>query len=223
MVARRRQALVVTWGGGGNAAPLFAAAQLLVDRGVDVDILASGATWSDAVRLGLPTHAYRRAPEPDDSVPFETQAERQLALAAGYEVARDVLEFVQELSVGLLLVDCMLPGALAAGEAAGVPTVSLVHTPYVPVRSVMAGGGTVMTDRVTLDATRRQLGLVATSGALEAWESPELLLVTLPRWFDAPGELPGNVVHAGPLGVRIRPERSERSSGARVLVAFARR
>ena len=77
-----------------------------------------------------------------------------------------------------------------------------------------------MTDRVTLNATRRQLGLVATSGA---WRPgiAQLLLVMLPRWFDAPGELPGNVVHAGPLGVRIRPERSERSSGARVLVAFS--
>jgi UDP:flavonoid glycosyltransferase YjiC (YdhE family) len=45
-----------------------------------------------------------------------------------------------------------------------------------------------------------------------------LLLVTLPRWFDAPGELPDHVVHAGPLGVRTRAG-AVRGRGA--LLAFS--
>jgi hypothetical protein len=140
-------------------------------------------------------------------VSFEAQERQLLADAAGVELARDVHELALDRSFGLLVVDCMLPAALAAGAAARVPTASLVHFPYALARSVMARhGGAWTTDRATLDATRHELGLPATTGDLDAWESPELLLVTLPRWFDAPGELPDHVVHAGPLGVRAGPE-----------------
>jgi UDP:flavonoid glycosyltransferase YjiC (YdhE family) len=172
-------------------------------------------------RRGLATHAYRRAPEPDVSVPFEAQAGRLLVQAAGVELAGDVHELAQGLAPDLLLVDCMLPAALAAGEAAALRTASLVHFPYALARSVMARGrGAWTTDRTTLDATRRRLGLRPTASDLEAWESPDLLLATLPRWFDAPGDLPEHVVHAGPLGVAVRP-RGEPVQAARALLAFS--
>src|SRR5215207_9096140 len=190
MPRERPKALVVTWASGGNLPPLLAAAGLLASREFAVDVLASSATRADAERRGLATHAYRRAPEPDLSVPFEARAGRFLAQAAGVELARDVHELAQGLAPDLLLADCMLPAALAAGEAAGVRTASLVHFPYALARSLMArGGGAWTTDRTTLDVTRRRLGLRPTASNLDAWESPQLLLVTLPRWFDAPGEL----------------------------------
>ena len=218
MVVERSRALVVTWGSGGNLPPLLGAAELLSARGFGVDVLTSGATWADARRRGFETHAYRRAPEPDVNVSFEAQSQQLVAQAASVELARDVHELALERSFDLLVVDCMLPAALAAGEAAGVPTASLVHFPYALARSVMArGGGAWTTDRATLDATRRELGLPASTGDVEAWESPELLLVTLPRWFDAPGELPDHVVHAGPLGVRT----GGAAAGRRALLAFS--
>jgi hypothetical protein len=222
MLRKRPKALVVTWASGGNLPPLLAAAELLASREFDVQVLASSATRADAERRGLATHAYRRAPEPDPSVAFEAQAGRFLAQAAGSEVGADVHELAQGLVPDLMLVDCMLPAALAAGEAAGVHTACLVHFPYALARSVMArGGGAWTTDRTTLDATRRMLGLRPTASDLDAWESPELLLVTLPRWFDAPGELPENVVHAGPLGVAVRPPREPARAAARALLAFS--
>src|SRR5215217_5220005 len=219
MVVERSRALVVTWGSGGNLPPLLAAAELLSARGFGVDVLTSGATRADARRHGFETHAYRRAPEPDVNVSFEAQSRQLVAQAAGVELARDVHELALKHSFDLLVVDCMLPAALAAGEAAGVPTASLVHFSYALARSVMArGGGAWTTDRATLDATRRELGLPASTGDVEAWESPELLLVTLPRWFDSPGELPDHVVHAGPLGVRAG---GGAAAGRRVLLAFS--
>ena len=214
------RALVATWAGGGNLPPLLAAAGLLAARGFEVELLASGATEAEARRHDLPAHGYRRAPQPDMSVAFEAHAPRLLAQAAGVDVARDVQELAAELCPDLLVADCMLPAALAAGEAAGVPTASLVHFPYALARSVMArSGGAWTTDRTTLDTTRRALGLPATGGDLEAWEAPELVLVTVPRWFDAPGELPGHVVHAGPLGVRTGA--GPPPGGRRVLLAFS--
>jgi UDP:flavonoid glycosyltransferase YjiC (YdhE family) len=213
---------VVTWASGGNLPPLLATGDLLAARGFVVEILTSEATREEARRRGFETAAYRHAPEPDMSVSFEAQEGRLLAQAAGVELARDVHELALERSFDLLVVDCMLPAALAAGEAARVPTTSLVHFPYALARSVMArGGGAWTTDRATLDATRHELGLPATTCDLEAWESPELLLVTLPRWFDAPGELPDHVVHAGPLGVRAEPEAGHSGGGRRALLAFS--
>jgi UDP:flavonoid glycosyltransferase YjiC (YdhE family) len=103
-----------------------------------------------------------------------------------------------------------------------VPVASLVHFPYAVARAAMdRGGGSWTTDRATLDATRRSLGLPATAGDIAAWESPQLLLATLPRWFDAPGELPAHVVHAGPLGVHARPRSARRASAPRALLAFS--
>jgi UDP:flavonoid glycosyltransferase YjiC (YdhE family) len=213
---------VVTWGSGGNLPPLLAAGDLLAARGFMVEVLTSAATRAEARGRGFQTHAYRRAPEPDMRLSFEAQERRLLASAAGMELARDVHELAVERSVDLVVVDCMLPGALAAGEAARVPTASLVHFPYALARSVMARqGGAWTTDRATLDATRHELGLPATTGDLEAWESPDLLLVTLPRWFDAPGALPDHVVHAGPLGVRAAPEAGRAGGGRRALLAFS--
>jgi hypothetical protein len=169
------RALLVTWGSGGNLPPLLAAADLLAARGFSVEVLTSNATRDAARRRNFEIHAYQGAPEPDTRTPFEAQAERVLAQAAGIELARDVYDLAP--AFDLLVADCMLPAALAAGEAAGVPTASLVHFPYALAREVMARqGGSWTTDRATLDATRRELGLPATAGNLEAWTSPEVLL-----------------------------------------------
>jgi UDP:flavonoid glycosyltransferase YjiC (YdhE family) len=220
MVVGRRSVLVVTWGGGGSVPPLLATAQVLAARGFGVEVLTSTATRAQAGRHGFATHAYPRAPEPDMSVPFEVQAGQLLADAAGIVVARDVLAVALDLSPDLLVVDCLLAAGLAAGEAAGVPTASLVHFPYAAARAAMASGaGAGPIDGATLAATRRALGLPATAGGVAAWESPDLLLVTVPRWFDAPGRLPGHVVHAGPLGVR--GARTRPTNGGRVLAAFS--
>jgi hypothetical protein len=136
-------------------------------------------------------------------IAFEEQAAELMAIAAGEEIARDVGEVVTELRPDLLIVDCMLPAAIAAGEATRTPTASLVHFPYGLARTQMLrGAGAWTTDRTQLDDTRRALGLEPTSDDLTAWESPELLLVTVPTWFDLPTDFPANVVHAGPLGVR---------------------
>jgi UDP:flavonoid glycosyltransferase YjiC (YdhE family) len=217
-----RRVLVVTWGSGGNLPPLLAAGDLLAARGFRVEVLTSAATGAEARRRGFETQPYRRAPEPDMTVSFEAQERKLRAHAAGVELARDVHELALECSFDLLVVDCMLPAALAAGEAARIPTTSLVHFPYALARSVMVRrGGAWTTDRAALDATRRELGLPATTGDVDAWESPELLLVALPRWFDAPGDLPDHVVHAGPLGVRAEPEAGRRRAGRRALLAFS--
>ena len=213
----------MTWVSGGNLSPLLAVASLLDRGGHEVTVLGSGESRDAARRLGLEVTGYRRSPDPDTDVAFEAQADLMMASAAGAEIALDARDALAELGPDLAVVDCMLPGALAAARAMGTPTASLVHFLYGLARTQMlrTGGGWT-TDLHSLAATQRMLGLAANGDGLSTWEAPELLLVTAPRWLDIEYDAPAHVVHAGPLGVRgglPRPARA--GERQRVLLTFS--
>jgi hypothetical protein len=143
-----------------------------------------------------------------------------MASAAGAEIALDARDVLDELRPDLAVVDCMLPAAIAAARATGTPTVSLVHFLYGLARTQMLrAGGAWTTDLRTLAATHRLLGLAAAGDGLSAWEAPELVLVTAPRWLDVDCDPPANVRHAGPLGVAAAPRRAD-AERQRVLLTF---
>jgi UDP:flavonoid glycosyltransferase YjiC (YdhE family) len=216
--------LVATWAPGGNLPPLLAAGCVLARRGHEVSVLASEATGAAAERLGFPVIGYRRGPDPDTRIAFEAQAGAMMATMAGTDIALDARDVLAELRPDLAIVDCMLPAAIAAAQATGTPTASLVHFLYGLARTRMlqsADGWT--TDLRSLAATHRALGLAPIRDGLTAWESPELLLVTAPRWLDVDADAPDHVIHAGPLNVAARPGASTRGDGARprVLLSFS--
>jgi UDP:flavonoid glycosyltransferase YjiC (YdhE family) len=146
-----------------------------------------------------------------------------MALAAGLEIALDVRDVLAELRPELMIVDCMLPAGIAVGESTRTPTASLVHFPYGLARTQMLrGSGAWTTDRVQLDITRNRLGLEPTISDLAAWESAQLLLVTVPKWFDLAADYPPNVVHAGPLGVKRAPQEAPATDRRpRILLSFS--
>jgi UDP:flavonoid glycosyltransferase YjiC (YdhE family) len=219
--ARRHRVAVVTWAPGGNLPPLLAAGALLRARGHEVKILASEATRTAAARAGLPTLHYSRAAAPDPRVAFERQARALMAAAAGVDIALDVHQRLAEWRPDLAVIDCMLPAAAAAAEAAGTPAASLVHFLYGPARRVMLDRGeTWTTDLASLNATRRALSLAPLGGGPAAWEACDLVLVTAPRWLDIDAGFPANVVHAGPLGMRTAASRRPLRP-PRVLLTFS--
>jgi UDP:flavonoid glycosyltransferase YjiC (YdhE family) len=202
----RLDVLIVSWAGGGNLPPLLAAGTLLAARDHLVCVLTSSATHQPAVDAGFDVVGYRRSPDPNADIAFEKQAGEMMVIAAGPEIALDVRTVAAQLRPELMIVDCMLPAGIAAGEATGIPTVSLVHFPYGLARTQMLrGAGAWTTDRAQLNSTRSGLGLEPARDDLAAWESAELLLVTVPKWFDLATDFPANVVHAGPLGVTRAP------------------
>lgn len=188
----------MTWAPGGNLPPMLAAASLLERRGHTVVVLASGETRDAAEQLGFEVARYRRSPDPDISVAFEDQAGLLMATMAGMDIALDARDVLEDLRPDLAVVDCMLPAAIAAARATGTPTASLVHFLYGLARTQMlrAGGGWT-TDLRSLAATHRMLGLVPHSDGLTAWEAPELVLDTAPRWLDLDCDAPATVIHAG--------------------------
>jgi UDP:flavonoid glycosyltransferase YjiC (YdhE family) len=215
--------LIVTWGSGGNLPPLLAAGGLLAARDHRVCVLASAATRRPALDAGFDVLDYGRAPDPDMETAFEQQAAELMATAAGPEIALDVCDVLAELRPRLMVVDCMLPAGIAAGESTGTPTASLVHFPYGLARTEMLrGSGAWTTDRAQLNTTRRRLGLQPATDDLAAWESAELLLVTVPKWFDLATNYPANVVHAGPLGVTRGSHETRTDDGRpRILLSFS--
>jgi MGT family glycosyltransferase len=219
----RPEVLIVSWGGGGNLPPLLDAGKLLAARDHRVCLLASAATRQPAMDAGFDVVSYRRGRNPNMEVAFEEQAVQLMAAAAGPEIALDVRDVVEERKPELVIVDCMLPAGIAAGESTGTPTVSLVHFPYGLARTQMLrGAGAWTTDRAQLNVTRSGLGLEPARDGLAAWESADLLLVTVPKWFDLATDYPANVVHAGPLGATRTPHGGSTPEGRpRVLLSFS--
>jgi UDP:flavonoid glycosyltransferase YjiC (YdhE family) len=203
---------------------MLAAASLLDRRGHEVAVLSSGATRDAAEQLDLEVGGYRRSPDPDVRVAFEEQSDLMMTRMAGSEIALDSRDLLDELRPDLAVVDCMLPAAIAAARATGTPCVSLVHFLYGLARTQMlrAGGGWT-TDLRSLAATHRLLGLAPARDGLTAWEAPELVLVTAPRWLDIDCDAPANVIYAGPFGVAAHPRRPNRAEveRQRVLLTFS--
>jgi hypothetical protein len=98
---------------------------------------------------------------------------------------RSTRDDIDALRPDLMVSDCMLPAAPAAGEAAATRNASVVHFLYGLARQVMleAGGGWT-TDLHTLTQTRSALELAPLESGLAAWERPDLVLVTAPAWLD---------------------------------------
>jgi hypothetical protein len=188
------------WGVGGHVPPLLAVAGLLAAQGHRVRVLASDATRPAAEHAGFEVVGYRCGLDPQTEVAFERQADRVLATVAGPEIAADVQEQLIATDPDLLVADCMLPAAFAAARATATPTVSVVHFLYGPHRTHMIKTKEGLIDLPRLNTTRELLGLDPLAGPIEAWEAPDLLLVTAPRWFDVEIDYPAHVVHAGPLG-----------------------
>ena len=114
----------------------------------------------------------------------------------------------------LAVVDCMLPGAIAAARAAGAPVVSLVHFLNGPARDHMrrtGSGGT--TDLRALAATHRTLGLPPAPDALAAWEAADQLLVTAPAWLDVDCDARSTSCTPGRSGSALHRRRAPPRSG----------
>ena len=100
----------------------------------------------------------------------------------------------------VVVVDYMLTDALGGAELVGRPTVALVHTLY---RALLADGSPHpmgMAGPVeALNPARVAAGLTPLASLGDLLEPVDLVLVAAPRSLDAPGEVPANVVYAGPL------------------------
>src|SRR5208282_2926726 len=123
--------LFVTFEGGGNMTPTLALVRRLVQRGHQVTLLGSRGLGARVIDAGGSFRAFERSHEPDPPAPgvmIDDNISEWLAFMCSSEVTREVLANAETADV--LVADCMMPGALMAGELKRIPTVALVHALY---------------------------------------------------------------------------------------------
>ncbi len=114
--------------------------------------------------------------------------------------ADDVVAEVKRAATDAVVVDYMQPGALCGAEAAGIPTVALVHTLY----GAMMHEGDLLTmymaaDTDGINAVRVRLGLGAVDRLGALLDRCARVLVTSPPLLDTRVALPDNVRYVGPM------------------------
>lgn len=235
-----RSYLFVTWEGGGNVPPVLGTARRLTDRGHLVTVLTEPCLREAVEHIGarfIPfTRHFTRTDRAEDIVRDSEAASPLGALRMAFDnlmfgpcriVAGETRQAIRAIEPDVLVVDLMMPGALIAGEAAGLPRVVLFHMPeYLPSPGRPAAGPGFLprTDcigrlrdglftRIFFSQVGRQLGringarldhgLAPFTSAHEIvgmYHSADLRLIQTSEAFDFPiTPAPQNVRYVGPV------------------------
>ena len=121
--------LAATVDAGGNTPPTLAVLRELAGRGHEVQALAHGAQQTDLALAGAAARPWT-SPRPWDPRPARPGARSLLAwlgLASDPGYGRDLRAAALAGRPDVVLVDCMIPGALRGARAAGAPVAVLAH------------------------------------------------------------------------------------------------
>jgi UDP:flavonoid glycosyltransferase YjiC (YdhE family) len=199
----------VTWPGGGNLPPAIGIAQELVARGHDVEFVGYEVQRQHIEAQNFAFTSLRRSGGFDiHGTP--PGAQRLAALVHNMWGCPDHLEDVPgalaEHPAGVLVVDCMMQGALAAASQAEVSTAVLVH-------SAIAGfeaGNRMPIGAARLAAAnglRARAGLPLMSRLDEGWAGFLTLVTTIPDLDPAAAGSAASVRYVGPIFERF-PEQA---------------
>lgn len=117
--------LFATWDGGGNVPPLLGIAAELQRRGHGVRVLGHSTQQNDVASTGLPFIPYPTA-EAFSSLESNSPP-RMMALFSDKAIGVDVVAEAARAHTDVVVVDCLLIGALRACDQAGLPYVSVEH------------------------------------------------------------------------------------------------
>jgi len=193
--------LITTWDGAGNLVATLGIAQHLAERGHDVRLLGHRSIDSRVGSHGWRFRSFETAFDWDSTTEFDPADEFPLlgnGLWFSDDVADDVTTELEREPADVLIADCMLFGALSAGQAADVPTVALFHTAYAgfrggPLVDMLAWG------IPTINATRQRYGLTAAASFADVHDQCALALISTPREFEPDLPLPPNARFIGPV------------------------
>ena len=227
--------LVAGWDSGGGVEAVQTVVQRAVRRGHQVRVLGTEGLRGRFESAGACFRRYRYAPDNDCRRPETdlvkdweartplgafTRVRDRVMFGPARQFCRDVVEELDREPADVVVVDTLIPSALCGAEAAGVPSVLIMHGPYMLPR---AGGppfgmgfqparGTPgrLRDRAAWALTMRlfRTGLVTHGGhgtVIKALTAG-VPLVVAPLGRDQPDNA-ARVVHAG-AGLRVRTNAS---------------
>jgi UDP:flavonoid glycosyltransferase YjiC (YdhE family) len=124
--------LFVTFDGGGNLPPALGIAREVQRRGGTAMFLGNAIQRAAVEAAGVPFAPYREGRDYDSAAPRSTlQGLADLTgLFADRGIGRDALALLATEPADVVVVDCLLSGALLEIAATGVPVVSLVHSQW---------------------------------------------------------------------------------------------
>ena len=180
--------LVVTWDGGGNVPPALLIATELRRRGHGVRVLGHETQRDAVTAAGLPFRGYPTAAA--FSSIEENSPARMMSLFSDRTIGADTVVEAGRAPTDVVLVDCLLIGALRACAVAGLTYVSLEHL----YDGYLRGGW--LNGPMGLAARARRLQPARSWG-----NAARALAVTLPELDPGSGgrSRPENLVFTGPV------------------------
>jgi MGT family glycosyltransferase len=195
--------LLVTWDGGGNVPPALALSRRLTQKGYDVTVLGQegqgpsfGGPRVPFLSTGIPAwHTPHGRPQAGESRTENTLVE----MTFGPAVMGAVDDEIQRGTHDVVIVDCMMLGALTVAVSRGVPVVSLFHLLYGPTQIDGHWSGNYGPALPLLNAIRAQRGLPALTHVRRIWDEASLVLVATPPELDLNVETSARVRYVGPI------------------------
>ena len=230
--------LVAGWDSGGGVEAVQTVVRRAAARGHQVRVLGTAGLRDRFESAGADFRVYRYAPDNDcrtaqtdlvkdwearTPIGQFTRVRDRVMFGPAREFCRDVVEELDREPADLVVVDTLIPSALSGAEAAGCPSVLLMHGPYLMPRpgSPPPGSGFMpargrpghwrdraaasvlmrvfRTGMPTLNQARAEFGLAPLRDLGDALDAVGRVLVcTSPSYDFAPGDVPGNVRYVGP-------------------------
>jgi MGT family glycosyltransferase len=226
--------LFITLDGGGNLPPVFGLAKLLTDRGHNVRMLSEPSMEEAIRKQGFAFASFHKLFQRTDRAEdifndwnakgIKSPALDNVIFGTAREITDEAIRAINEEPTDILMVDCVVPTAVIAGEAMGIPAVMIQHFPeYLPgpnrppgIMGLLPGKGIPGRFRDRLLAKifngftnkyKKLINEVRTSHKLppinnvtDIFFNSDLRLVTTLESFDFPIEpLPENFYYTGPI------------------------
>ncbi len=183
--------LFVTWDGGGNLPPALGIAAELQAWGVQVRFLGHEQQRGTIEGAGLRFEAYRHARPWSSIAPVGglRGAGAIFSMFTDRGPGEDLLASIGREPADLAVIDCMLLGALAAADRAGLRRAVLVHTFYQYLAAKWSRGPAGI------------LGRLKGQRPVRLWSAADLVLVTTLADLDPAARrgLPGHFHYTGPV------------------------
>ena len=230
--------LVAGWDSGGGVEAVQTVVRRAVRRGHRVRVLGTEGLRSRFESAGASFSRYRYAPDNDTRqrdtdllkewevrtpIGMFGRVRDRLMFGPARLFCRDLTEELDREPADVVVVDTMIPAALSGAEAAGVPSVLLMHGPYLLPRPGAPAIGTgfppprgrlgrlrdrtaaslavrvFRTGMPVLNQARAEFGLAPLHELDDVVAGASRVLVcTSPSYDFAPGAVPGNVRYVGP-------------------------
>jgi UDP:flavonoid glycosyltransferase YjiC (YdhE family) len=190
--------LFVTWDGGGNLPPALGVAAELQARGEQVRFLGHEQQGEAVERAGLRFEPYRHARPWSSTAPADglRGAAAIFSMFTDRGPGEDLLASIGREPADLVVIDCLLLGALNAADRAGLRRAVLVHTFYQYLIGKWSRGPAGI------------LGRLKGQHPVRLWSAADLVLVATLADLDPAARrgLPDQFCYTGPV-VRVRDPR----------------